>query len=440
MGASTILQETHYIDRHFIEEVGSYYSRCLDAPVNFCQRFHLFSDSISQQGLEKILGEAASHGADAARKQLQRAYLGFVVVRPLPSVPIGRTVLQCLATDADRCFPTTIEYQVYLLGIPLTVGGLGFQQQDRAVAACATTAVWSSLQRMFRHEGDRAPTPSEISEAAVRSLILGRPLPSPGLTPQQISESLRSVGFPPEVFGVAGDPESFKFMLHAYVSSGVPVILAIQNEQGLGHAVTVVGYRNALALAPVKKFGTRYAQVLNLGFETIYLHDDRLGPYARAMFKQNGQELKLEIAAPGMTENSEVILATAPLYPKLRCNARELYGCAADLLPLVSTLHPAGQLGFQVSFIRSGEYLNSLYGRGLAADRLARFQRNISLSRYVGLVSWFLDGDLLLDTVWDTTDTVRDQVASHLLGVVGHQAVSRDSADQLALVLGAVPG
>ncbi len=150
LGASSIVVEEHYIDRHFMQEVDRYYSSCLLYKKNGCGRLHLFRDlggeRLDEERLENLLMNAAAGDREAVAKELEQAYLGFIVVRPLPSVPIGRTVLRPPAQKPTGC--ATTRYTVHLLGLEVQLEGLGFQQQDQAVGACATTAIWTALQRL----------------------------------------------------------------------------------------------------------------------------------------------------------------------------------------------------------------------------------------------------------------------------------------------------
>ena len=221
-----------------------------------------------------------------SRSSSKRDISGFSVIRPLPTAAVGRTVLKPYTTTKNRFYPPTVLYRIHLLGLELGVRGVAFQQQDRAVAACATTAVWSALQRVCRNEGVRAPTTSEITSEAVRHhLPEGRPFPSEGLRTEQMSDALRAFQFPPEHCQVASSPRYFMMQLHAYLRSGIPVILGIETG-GEGHAVTAVGFRHDARLKdsvdiPV---GDRSVslRLRNLTYRQIYVHDDRLGPYARA--------------------------------------------------------------------------------------------------------------------------------------------------------------
>ena len=451
--AETLVVEAHYIDRHYMEEVAIYYSRCLIRQPNAASRIHVFSRRFSISSLRNALKAAAQGRLKEVQKRLQKAYLGYIVVRPNPSVPIGRTVLSCLADDADRRFDCTIEYPVHFFGIELKVLGLAFQQQDRAVAACATTAVWSALQRLCRNEGDRAPTPSAITEAAVRHFIpQGRPFPSAGLRVEQLCDALRSFDFPAVSLSAADNTDYFRLILNAHLRSGMPVLLALkQNHRG--HAVTVMGYRQDKSLSPAYHYEKQIFHSQNSQYQQVYIHDDRLGPYASATFlkipantaKKLQETLTLKIKLPsGKYDDWTVQCGLFPLYPKIRTTADELHDNAIAIGTMLRDwdLHKMGQLGFSLFFSRAGSYMASLYKLGLSPARIARFQQRCALSRYVGVIRWSLADKLLMDTVWDTTDTIRKQTrfSESLLGIVALNSFAEPFVDWLASQFKALPG
>lgn len=417
-----------------------------------------------------MLRRASKDRWEEVNEELRSAYLGFISVRPLPSVPIGRTILSPPPGPVDRSSFITVLYTVHVLGFEIPLRGLAFQQQDRAVGACATTAIWTALQRSCKHEGGRPPTPSAISEAASRySLPLGRPLPSPGLTVEQICEALRHFEFPPEVLDPRENFSFFKLRLQIYLRSGIPVILAVMTENG-GHAVTLVGYKSEvprkLYLRSKREDSLLGAQanpseedpleeadrllLLNLDFDHVYLHDDRLGPYAVARLAEetavdpDGPRLMLKLELPdGSCEDLEVSLAIVPLYPKLRSAAGELFETAFDLLPLIREYfaEPADELAVDIFFERSGRYLSDLYRLSASPDRLPGFLRKIALSRYVGVIRWYLNGEPILDTVWDTTDQLREtRYEEHLLGMISFRPSDYSTVDVIGEIWGIVVG
>lgn len=98
LGALTFVVEDHYVDRHFVDEFGLYYSRRLSLPTNSCRRIHFFSRRFTDEELDGELVKAfeSPDAKEDVERSLSHDYLGFVVVRPLPDVPIGRTILRPL--------------------------------------------------------------------------------------------------------------------------------------------------------------------------------------------------------------------------------------------------------------------------------------------------------------------------------------------------------
>jgi len=432
IGARSLLIENRYMDRHFIEEVGTFYSRCLSQKRNYTTRIHAFSRDLDLVQFRGILQDAKAGGREEAERELERDYLGFVVVRPLPSVPIGRTVLRTYASE-DRKFYALADYTVHLTGLELKIRGLAFQQQDRGVAACATTAIWSALQRVCRHEGCRVPTPSQITEEAVRHYLSdSRPLPASGLSIVQILDALRAFDFPGDlVYDGSYSAEELAIYVNIYLRSGIPVILALDLPEG-GHAVTAVGFAKGKkkSFPPLNSFG---AEMLNGGFSKIYVHDDRFGPYCRAelsvvdpqrdpqhLTQQPSRYLAIEIDG---RPRGKVRGAISPLYPKLRTTAREMYEAAIEIEPSLSQ-YIYGDLSVDVFFARSGEYQAELLDHAdLDEDVLADFQIQVALSRYIGVTRWYVDGEPLADGLWDTTDRMRRETraADALLGMIVYE-------------------
>lgn len=144
LGCATVIEEPGYIDRDFLEDFSAYHVRSFHAYRRICTRLHFFKQPHSQQDLEAAI--LRREGAPA----LQSSYLGFIVLRPLPVTVVGRTCLKTYPAQAKggtRVFPTTYRQDVDLYGIPLHIESVAFQEQDKDVAACATSALWSVLDR-----------------------------------------------------------------------------------------------------------------------------------------------------------------------------------------------------------------------------------------------------------------------------------------------------
>lgn len=423
LGAKTVLREETYIDRHYMDEYAAFYSRMLRPPRHSMRRFHLFSHVMSGSEIDGAFNEAllSVTKREAIEKDLSEKYLGFVSVRPLRSVPIGRTVLRKLNGN-HRDIWATSSHPVHISNLELRVDGLAFQQQDLAVGACATAALWSALSRVARHEGMRAPTPAEVSEAAARHVVpYGRTMPAlAGLTMGQLCDAVRECGFAPEVFRADTMPEIFVLALHTYLSSGIPVVLGLKGI-GVGHAVTAVGFQTGVTADPLLHSTVRLRSSL---VKKLYVHDDRLGPYARALVQavpptSDGDEgtpgailLGVDWPAKGGGVVSEPWLidsAVAPVYPKLRLSVRSLVVLAqllGEIMEKAVGKDHAPKLSADFRYQRSGEYLTGLSGRATAPG--ATFLRSVMLPRWCAVIRWYLNDRAIAEFIYDTTDILRD--------------------------------
>lgn len=190
-------------------------------------------------------------------------YLGFLVVRPLSSAPIGRALLVPPKQNVSPGSHLLVKarYEAHPLGSLIDVGGAPFLQQDSRVSACAHASIWVSSRHFHtkHREGwfstvdiaEKASTPTDITLA--QSLPSG----SGGLGLNNMIRALRSVGrepivyigeqpnnsdYPPFVWPNERKPEE---IINRYVDSGIPVILGLvpfDLSQGEGHAVVCVGH------------------------------------------------------------------------------------------------------------------------------------------------------------------------------------------------------
>lgn len=294
-----------------------------------------------------------------------------------------------------------------------------------------------------------------------------------GLTLDQMCEALRAYDFAPEVIhaGKAAAKQSekelveFKRIIHIYLRSGIPVTLSLSDKTS-GHAVTVIGYRDCFERAKsesikISSVGlTAKLTFINDGYDRLFVHDDQIGPYASAsldiekgqpeeMDGQPGEQAHQLILSMGLpdgkpSQNYRVKHAVIPLYPKLRCNAKDLLERAHGLLPLIFEGVEGADPALELLFMRSGSYAASLYHRELDPKRILRFQKSLAMSRYIGLGRWYLGKRAVLDTIWDTTDIRRHvgkaQSCEALLAIVALDPAYKQFVDVVANSLGVLPG
>jgi hypothetical protein len=114
IGAQSIVVENHYVDRHFLDEFAAYYSRSFDAPESFCGRLHFFT--LPRPKIEALFDDVFARGpTKETLENIQSAYRGFVVRRPLEGARMGRTVLRTYEPRGRRYYMAKRRYPVHLL-------------------------------------------------------------------------------------------------------------------------------------------------------------------------------------------------------------------------------------------------------------------------------------------------------------------------------------
>lgn len=185
LGAQSVLIEEKYFDRDYLSEFAAFYCTSSAGYPNVCQRLHYFSIAIDRPLLERAVADD-----DDALRKIHDAYLGFIVRRPIPGTPFGRTVLKWYpekTPDLPRVIEPARFYTCHVAGLKLRVRGLAWQQQDDGVGKCATIALWSMLHSSAFDDRHVVPTTAEITQTAHRAGLSAAPLfPSSGLTALQL--------------------------------------------------------------------------------------------------------------------------------------------------------------------------------------------------------------------------------------------------------------
>lgn len=289
---STILLEPKYIDRDFLEDYSNFYVGRFGNDGYQCARLHFFSCPLKHKILDAIL-----HGEPVGEEDadwLQQHYLGFMIIKPLTKTFVGKTCLRILGDDGDG--PGTKQklskrYDVNLFGVKLHVQSIAFQEQDKVVAACATTAIWTALHGQPGWNVKDIRSCSEITTSALNyTRGSSNGFPNQGLSTKQILRALDVDGLRYHNANLTSrNPDWFRGFVSAYIDSDLPLIITgtvyklkvVKKNNGAvtkrsleymgGHAITTVGYD------------------FRANSNHVYVHDDRLGPYARTHLTTVGQ-------------------------------------------------------------------------------------------------------------------------------------------------------
>ena len=414
IGAKTIVVENGYVDRDYLEDFAAYYVRCFQRYERHCARLHFFDSAFTEQNFTDLLSGAAG---PLAPDGLQQAYLGFVVVKPLPQTVVGRTCLKTYPNAGRRQFPITRPYPAHLYGIPLTVHSLAFQEQDSVAAACATSALWTAFQGTGRQFQHHIPSPVEITRAATAHVPLDtRTFPnSSGLNATQMADAIRSVGLEPFLIS-ADDEYVLKSTLYAYLRGQIPVLLGIAlvessaPDVSLGlHAVTVTGF--SLGITQQTPYQQQGTCLRAFRMDKIYAHDDQIGPFARMTFV-GGSSFStswLNDTRTGLL-NAQAMLMLVPLYHKIRIPIQTIRSMVFSFDGLVEALRLSGPLAlpqhleWDVYLTNVNTLKEELLGTAaLQGDYRARVL-TYSLPRFLWRATALVNGSPVLDLLFDATD------------------------------------
>ena len=425
--AAAIVVEEPYLSQSFLDDYADYYARGFRDYPRQCKRVHFFRLGFSRADLLAALADPAVGHA------LWAAYLGYVVVKPLPSRQIGATLLlPYAATEANRRhYPVVRPYRVNLLGKQLEVASLIFQEQDNNVSACATTALWMAFHKTAGLFQTPLPSPYHIT-AAARNLFNhhGRNFPSVGLDQTQIGEAIQAVGLVAELRTYRQSWEEWDLgegetvaqkmqeqlrgaqgFLYAYLRLGLPVLLFILLDEDArqGHLVTVTGYR--LSGAPVP--ASAHFSLTSESLDRLYAHDDQMGPYARFGFTPDGRlttpwpaDANWDTAARWKTYRPASLYSIfVPLTAQIRITYEQVYrqvGLFEQLL--TDTVQEADDVVWDIYLALSNDYKEDLRRqRPLTGEPLVNILTT-ELPKYVWVARASIGPVPILEMVFDATD------------------------------------
>ncbi|HBO4309877.1 TPA: hypothetical protein L4V00_000188 [Pseudomonas aeruginosa] len=302
LGATSVLLEPEYIDRDFLEDYSRYYVKRFGNDGYVCGRLHFFSCAIDHQKLDKLL-LSGDHEA-LSLEQLQANYLGFVIIKPLTKTFVGKTCLRIGDDLGDQKKKISKRYDVSLFGLQLSIDSIAFQEQDKVVSACATTAIWTALHALPWRNVRDIPSCSEITTAAINFVDgSSNGFPNSQLSNKQIQRSLDVEGLryhsttltsTTQDLAASMTQDWFKTYVASHIDSGLPIIVT-GTVYGISKASTDGqvdgGEKNSASPSSVVEMGLEEKgghAITVLGYDAqgddaaVYVHDDRLGPFAKA--------------------------------------------------------------------------------------------------------------------------------------------------------------
>jgi hypothetical protein len=418
VSCKTVVVERHYVDRVFMHDNAVFYVRNLRSYPNHTSRLHFFADEFDQNGWRNKIVQAAEGAHEEVQKALRQTYLGFSVLRPLPGAPVGRTVFAPhaarSASNNRSTFSPIRRHFAHLAGFTLVIDGVPFQQQDHAVSACATTALWSAIDSVASIEELPVSSPANIAEAATRyPLQEGRAFPTEGLTVKQMCEASRSAGFSPIVISHSDFKDDLT-QIYGYLTSGLSPVLSLMPADdpnaSSGHAVCAVGVECG-DVKPQTNPNYKFREESSC-LSGVYIHDDRLGPYAFAQLApftdaETGKiRTGVSIQWPDETPDKSWLLHAiiVPVPQKLRLSVTRMRRVGLIVAQTVGEAFGGHTTTLNCRYELARKYGTRAYTFGLSSDGIYALVCRTPLSRYLGIVEIYNETGPMLDVLLDTTE------------------------------------
>ena len=271
-GARSAFVEWRYIDIDFRSEHSFFYSTTFRRYPSICQRVHFFAAELTA-GLGNL-------------SEIADTYLGYVVMRPLPTSPVGRTMLSPPPHLKSAILCSTTD-EVHLRGVTLSVTGVPFVGQDGQYLRCSHSCLWSASYHAHLQRRSPRHLPRDVREAAMGGEVVGRQTPHEGLSVAQLLSALQNLGFSPERVplprtredSVRSETSSLPSTFARYANSGIPTI-----AYNRSHSWLVIGYYFA-GPPEVKDHDTpnKQLQTSNHDATCLVVHDDVQGPYLESL-------------------------------------------------------------------------------------------------------------------------------------------------------------
>lgn len=211
------LLEPDYIDADYRNEYANFYAQTFREISDRCRRLHFFKTT-----------------SDADTEE----YLGFSVLRPIRTRPVGRTFIAPPAGLAPHISCATATF-VRPYGQELEVTAFPFMEQDAQLGVCAHASAWMvALYHHLAHVSARHFV-SDIAQGANSVKNVWRSTPSDGLTDEQVGGALQKIGLSPVAYPVSDPPAGVRVseVVCRYLNSRLPVVLTTP-----GHVTVLIGY------------------------------------------------------------------------------------------------------------------------------------------------------------------------------------------------------
>ena len=289
-GSITIGVETNYVDRIYRDTYYNFFSNLHEDFSRKCKRLVFFKGTESFKDLISFIYSKAN-SKNEFEKNLNENFIGSMVIRPLKTGAIGRTLFnpKKFLTKNSEYYIRTSQWKVSFLGLELSVKAFPFLMQDGITTSCAETVLLALMDYYSQQYNDyKFALPSAINDINMKENGK-RAIPTNGLSYETMSKILCEFGFY-TTFDCNFANNDLRRFLYYYIESGIPIIINMQREDKVnsldsvtGHAALCIGHGekeiNDL-LSNIEYENCLYYANTALAYNKIYVMDDNLRPYS----------------------------------------------------------------------------------------------------------------------------------------------------------------
>ena len=325
----TIICEYNYVDKIYRDTFYSYFAGKHYNYERNCKRLSVFQGDIDAEVFFKY--------DEKTECMLQKSLVGTMVIKPIETGRLGRTLLDPSKLHIDSAFLRLTSYSVVIVGHRFNIEAFPFSSQDAETMTCAETTVWCILEYYGTQYSEyKTVLPSDIYRE-VCEVSSERVWPSKGLTYEVVSDLLKTFGFSPRLYALksfAGtnskkafeDSIEYRRIFHYYVESGIPfaVGIATEGENPIGHSMVCIGHgakrKNVEHISKVYIDNIPYVDSADYCCDYVMIDDNRC-PYSIDDYKNIS-----------LYENSFVDVIAVPLYKRIMMEACDARSIVEELL------------------------------------------------------------------------------------------------------------
>lgn len=424
--------EHKYVDRIYRDSYYMHFS-CKHAKYDrFCKRLFLFEGDVFEGAAEKF--------SDVDAQELQKRFVGTVVLRPLKEGKIGRALINPYFIIREKnTYLRYAKYSATIYGIRLQIHAFPFSMQDGETTTCAEITILNLMDYFSRKYSEyKSILPSEIAGIAEKNGY-ERNLPARGLGYQVITKVFGEAGFSPRLYSrkLFADISQFKRLMHYYIESGIPVAVGVKIEEKIRHSIICIGHGKIQYESIGKKIYAVYDAIVDNHIWLVdtadlcgsyIVMDDGHSPYESCEWKCGALDEKVN--AKCMLGEYEPDTLMVPLYKRMFLEAQDAYDICTSALA-------SGEVGIQKFCPKLGTKENPVIIRlFMCSSRNYKYRRisnmkgknkeireryiNLLLPRFIWVCEvydkeYYCKGEALGEVIIDATASPLDGIKSILM-------------------------